>query len=191
MRPILTAFTLCFIFTLGGCQSAPRPVPLTEAQPVDGLEEEFNNISRADGFYFAGYPTVEGLEAMQRRGVTTIVSLKRPEQVDEAMDASQREVADRLGMTMVYLPISPESFSEEDVNRLDDLIEQNRGPMLIHCGSSNTVGGLWASYLHRKRGVEYDRAMELGKSAGLRAESMIEATERVSKGRLSEGVDIR
>ncbi len=164
---------------LSGCSTAPREIEIADAATVEPLAEEFNNISSAGEFYFAGYPTVEGLEAMQRRGVRTIVSIKSPEQVDEKLGESEREVADRLGMRIVYLPIAPDSFDARDVDRLADLIEHNDGPMLLHCGSSNTVGGLWAAYLNRERGVDADRAIEIGESAGLRSDSMRDAARRV------------
>ena len=164
---------------LAGCSSAPREIEISEATTIEGLAEEFNNISASGEFYFAGYPTVEGLEAMHRRGVRTIVSTKAPAQVDEKLGESEREVAERLGMRIVYLPITPDSFSSRDVDRLSDLIEHNEGPVLLHCGSSNTIGGLWAAYLHRERGVDASRALEIGQSAGLRSESMREAAQRV------------
>jgi len=177
---VLAAAVLLSLNFLTGCQSVPS-VPVTEAEPVEELEGSFNNIYAADGFYFAGYPTVEGLEAMRERGVTTVVSTKTPEQVESRLGRSERELVESLGMRMVYIPISPESFSDNDVDRLADLIEHRDGPMLLHCGSSNTIGGLWASYLHREQGVPLDRAMEIGESAGLRADSMIEATRRVAE----------
>jgi len=164
-----------------GCGSR-RHVEAIDAKPVEELQDQFNNISSAGEFYFAGYPTVEGLKALRDRGVTTIVSTKSPEQGTERLGQDERELVESLGMRMVYLPISKESFSTKDVDRLADMIEHNEGGMMLHCGSSNTIGALWAAYLHRERNVDFERAFEIGATAGLSHEGMREAAVRVAKG---------
>lgn len=51
--------------------------------------------------------------------------------------------------------------------------------MLIHCASSNRVGGLWAAYPVRYCGYGIDEAIRLGGAAGRSRQSMIDAAKRV------------
>ncbi len=180
IRKIIPTFAAAALLGLFGCTTVQREIEIAEAAPVEALAEEFNNIYSSGEIFFAGIPTAAGLEAMKDRGVRTIVCTKTPEWVDEKMGLSERELAESLGMRIVYIPISPNSFDSRDVDRFADLLDHNDGPMLIHCGSSNTVGGLWAAYLHRERGVELDRAIALGEAAGLKSDSMREAAIRVA-----------
>ena len=73
----------------------------------------------------------------------------------------------------------PSTFSTDDIDRLAAIIDEAEGRVLIHCASSNRVGGLWAAYLHRHRGYDLEEAIELGMAAGLRPGRMIEAVKRV------------
>ena len=50
---------------------------------------------------------------------------------------------------------------------------------VIHRRSSNRCGGLWAAFLHETYRFKVSKAIEYGKLAGLRSESMIQATKRV------------
>ncbi|MEQ9617330.1 MAG: sulfur transferase domain-containing protein [Phycisphaerales bacterium] len=166
--------------TIGCAETAHRSVSLADAQPVELLQNDFNNISQSGEFYFAGWPSPAGLETLQQQGVKTVVVIKPPDMVDMKFGESERAFAESLGMRIVYLPISPNDFDSKDVDRFSDLVDHNEGPMLIHCGSSNTVGGLWAAYLHREQGVELEEAIRLGETAGLRSDSMREAARRVA-----------
>jgi protein tyrosine phosphatase (PTP) superfamily phosphohydrolase (DUF442 family) len=183
--PIVRFARLLAIATLAmaGCASS-RPLPAGDARLLapedDAVAEEFNSLYRQGDVYFAGYPTEAGLREMSRRGVTTVVALKTPEQVTAARSFDETALAESLGIDLVWLPISPDSFSVSDVDRFAEVYERSSGPMLIHCGSANTVGGLWAEYLHRYRDLPLDVAMKEGRSVGLRRESMVEAVRRVA-----------
>ena len=180
---------IIFVLTAGlalvllfGCETAQRrdapavaPMPVVEPE----LADEFNNISRLGDVYFAGYPTEQGLHEMAERGVRTVVSLKTPEQVREARGFDEQAVAEACGMRMVFLPIALDTFSDADVEQFAEIYETSEGPFLLHCGSSNTVGGLWAAYLATRRDVPLDQAMSIGRAAGLHAEVMEQATRRV------------
>jgi hypothetical protein len=56
---------------------------------------------------------------------------------------------------------------------------RKRGPVLIHCGASATVGGVWSGYLVAKRGLSTTDALARGRAAGLKDGPMTDATERV------------
>ena len=139
-----------------------------------------NNLFRGDRIYFAGQPDEASLERLTREaGVTTVINLRHSDE-QRGLSFEEPATAETLGLAYVNIPVSPASFSADDVDRFAAVFEQSDEPVLLHCASSNRVGGMWASYLVRHKGVDVDRAIEIGKEAGLRSESMINAVKRVA-----------
>ena len=84
-----------------------------------------------------------------------------------------------LDLEYFSIPFSPDDFSSSDIDKFVEALKKIDGPLLIHCGSSNRVGGFWATYLVLEQGAEIEDALEHGKAAGLRAGSMTDAAIRV------------
>lgn len=182
---------------LGGCSTtgtststttaaaaAPAPAPAlapAPATPVTApeLSKEVVHLSSNGSTYFGGFPTEQGLRELRARGVTRIISLKSVEDVRKAKGYDEEAVAKELGIELVVIPVSVKSFRAADVDRFRAAYESSDAPVLIHCGSSNTVGGMWAAYLARVRGMPVGDAMAAGRAAGLNAPEMIRATEEV------------
>lgn len=158
---------------------AQRPIGTASRVADANLSAEFNNLSADGETYFGGWPTEAGLRAMSAKGVKLVVALKTPEQVQEARGYDPRKVAADLGINLVVIPVSPGSFSAADVEAFAAAYDASNGPVLIHCGSSSTVGGMWAGYLALKRGYTPEKALDAGRAAGLREGPMSDAAERV------------
>jgi protein tyrosine phosphatase (PTP) superfamily phosphohydrolase (DUF442 family) len=58
------------------------------------------------------------------------------------------------------------------------LDDPSAGPVLLHCASSNRVGGVWAVIQSRK-GKTLDEALAAGQQAGLHSPVMEAAVRRV------------
>lgn len=176
---------------LGGCSTTGTSTPTTTtttataapapATPVTApeLSKEVVHLSSNGSTYFGGFPTEQGLRELRARGVTRIISLKSVEDVRKAKGYDEEAVAKELGIELVVIPVSVKSFRAADVDRFRAAYESSDAPVLIHCGSSNTAGGMWAAYLARVRGLPVGDAMAAGRAAGLNAPEMIRATEEV------------
>ena len=167
--------------TLGAC-AAPRlsTVPVEEATPQQGWEG-VNNLFQDNLFYFGGQPDAAAFERLaEDAGIQTIINLRRPQEL-ESLAFDEPAVVEALGMHYVNIPFTPDGLSAEDVDRLAAVLAETKGPVLLHCGSSNRAGGMWAAYLARHRGFDLDEAIRLGKTAGLRRDTMIEAVRRVAE----------
>ena len=158
---------------------AQRPVGTARRISDNDLSAEFNNLSADGDTYVGGWPTEAGLRAMSAKGVKLVVALKTPEQVQEARGYDPRALAAELGINLVVIPVSPGSFSPADVEAFAAAYDASNGPVLVHCGSSSTVGGMWAGYLALKRGFSAEKALEAGRAAGLKEGPMGDAAERV------------
>lgn len=152
---------------------AAKPYPIDDWVGVPRL-------SKSASVYFSGQPTQEGLKALSDSGVKIVVNLRSTKEMQTKVDFNEAIVVESLGMKYVHIPVMPSSFSPEDVDRLREVLAMNQNTqILIHCASSNRVGGMWAAYLNRELGFDVDKAIKHGKNAGLRSDSMINATKRV------------
>ncbi len=179
--------TLVVGVLLFGCQSyiIGDPDPLT--MPPQEIED-WEGVPRLSGLgdvLFAGQPTEEGFRLLAERGVNVVINLRPDAEMERTMEFDEPALVESLGMEYVHIPMTPSTFSAADVARLKAVINRparvpgEQPSFVIHCRSSNRCGALWAAFLHDDYGFDESKAIEYGKSAGLRSESMIEATKRV------------
>ncbi len=130
-------------------------------------------------YAFAGQPDAVSLQRLAQEGVKTVVNIRRPSEL-EGLGFDEPSVVGKTGMAYLNIPVTPATLSTDDVDQLAEILARAEGPVMLHCGSSNRAGGLWATYLVRHRGVDLEAAIDIGKAAGLRSESMIAAVRRVA-----------
>lgn len=183
MRRAMTTIVLAGVVLFGGCQrsetAGPGAISTTStAERLDGWDD-VNNVYRAGDVFIAGQPGESGLLRFADEGVGVVVNMRRPEEM-QSIGFDERRAVEALGMRYVSIPVTPATLSPNDVERFAAVLEEADGPVLLHCGSANRAGGLWAAYLARERGLELDAAMQAGESAGMRSESVKEAARRVA-----------
>ncbi len=166
------------VSSTAGCQSTPsRAAESMVAVPIDGWEG-VKNVTRAGAVTFAAQPTEAALEQYAAEGGTMVIDLRTHTDADGAPFDEPAKVT-ALGMDYSPVPMSPGSFSSADVKLFVVAMREARGPVLVHCGSSNRVGGMWAAYLALEKGWETEAAMEAGRAAGMRSPDMEAAARRV------------
>lgn len=118
-----------------------------------------------DGVYSCGQPSPEQLSGLKDAGVRTIVDLRAPGE----NDWDERAVVEALGMSYHQIPIGgPADINEENARRLSEIMEDEAAaPILIHCGSGNRVGALYALKKFHCDECEGEEAVEAGREAGL------------------------
>ena len=168
------------LLLVSGCVSSQLSrVDVEEAIPLQGWDN-VNNLFQDDHFYFSGQPDSAAFHRLAgEAGIRTVVSFRRPQELEQ-LDFDEPALVEKLGMRFVNIPVMPNSFSKDDVDRLASVLDETKGPVLLHCGSSNRVGGVWATYLVQHRGLELEEALRLGQSAGLKSDSMVDAFKRVA-----------
>jgi uncharacterized protein (TIGR01244 family) len=123
----------------------------------------------------AGKPSREALDSLKAAGFTTAVDLRQPA---EGV-ASAKEAVEAQGLNFVSVPVSPETFSLDDVLKVEAVLkDRNAAPVLLYCSSSNRVGATLAVVEYR-RGRTKDEAIAEGKKAGLKSPAMEAAALRV------------
>ena len=169
--------------TLAACRSGapgPRGASLFDAPVVmptskDGWRGSgtfHHHLSRAGNVFFAGQPDRAALDDASANNVTTIINTRTdPEIAPDRLGFDEPGVVRSLGLGYMPIPFAGDALGIEHADALARALEGVPADRcaLIHCGSSNRVGALWALYLARHRGVPVDEAIEHGRGAGLRS----------------------
>ncbi len=137
---------------------------------ASGLKVDLPDVVKAgvvapvDGISAAGQPDRAALQVFSRNGYTTVIDL-RGELEDRGFDEAR--VVEGLGMDYILFPITGlDAISFENAAKLDQLIAAAKGPVLVHCASSNRVGALLA-LSKSLDGADTETAIAFGKAGGL------------------------
>ena len=121
-------------------------------------------VSPVDGITTSGQPDVAALRVFADSGYVAVVDLRG---VDEDRGYDQRYAVEEFGMSYVSLPIEgAEAVSFDNAAKLDEILANFDGPVLVHCKSGNRAAALLAlrASLH---GADDVAALAFGKEAGL------------------------
>ncbi|MGH9203859.1 MAG: beta-lactamase hydrolase domain-containing protein [Vicinamibacterales bacterium] len=114
-----------------------------------------------DDMFIAGQPTQRALRALKDQGVTTVVNLRMPQEM-ERVGFDERTLVEALGMKYVYIPmrggIGENAYSPQTLKKFSDAMMQAEGKVLLHCTVAWRASHLWAAYLIQ-RGVADSQAV--------------------------------
>jgi len=157
------------LFLAGGPLAAGDP-PAT-ADPA--LIPNYKLVS--PGLAAAGQPTAEGLAQLKGMGFKTVINLRTEKEGTREEEAAMAAA----GLRYVSVPVTAESLSAQDVDKVAAVLaDPASGPVLLHCASSNRVGGVVA-LLSLRKGRSLEEAEAEGRAAGLTSPTMVEAVKRV------------
>jgi uncharacterized protein (TIGR01244 family) len=127
------------------------------------------------GLAVAGTPSPEALQKLKAQGFKTVIDLRMPAEGT----AEEKAAVEAQGLRYVAVPMTAASFKLEDALAVGKVLDDpSAGPVLLHCASSNRVGGVLA-VLEAKSGKPLDQALEAGRNAGMTSEKVAEAVKRV------------
>ena len=122
-----------------------------------------------------GQPSLDTLARLASLGFKTVISL-RPEAEGPA---EEHGLLDQQELHFVRVSLTADSFSSKDADAVAAILDDpERAPVLLHCGSSNRVGGLLA-VLEARKGKSTEQAVAAGKKLGLKSPEMVEAVRKV------------
>jgi uncharacterized protein (TIGR01244 family) len=139
---------------------------------------QLGTVSPVDGITAAGQPDKAAFEVFTDAGYATVIDIRGE---DENRGFEEAAFVEELGMHYVAFPIDSEGdISFASARKLDELLQQYPGPVLVHCASGNRVGALLALRASLN-GADDEEALALGREGGLtRLEGLV-------KKRLAEG----
>ena len=166
-------FTLAVGTACGQTPPAERPSTESGAEPTaaaaamerpTAAELLRNGRMPAEGVLTGGQPTAEQLETLAELGYKTVINLRAPQE-SGSTDPTQVE---SLGMRYVSLPITQTSeIDETGGQKLAEALASAERPVVVHCGSGNRVGALFAMKGFYVDGLTAEEALALGRAAGV------------------------
>lgn len=123
-----------------------------------------------DDMFIGGQPTEQGLREMKRLGVTTVVNLRTPEEMQRSVKFDEPALAAKLGMKYVALPVrggAEYPYSPATVKKFAAAVRDANGKVLLHCTVGWRASHLWAAYLIGERGIPVDEALANARAINL------------------------
>ena len=128
------------------------------------------------GLAAAGQPTPDALRALKQQGFRTVINLRAE---TEPGVKEEEAIVKEAGLAYVSVPLTPATFSQQHVDQVAKVLDDPAaGPILLHCGSSNRVGGVLAT-IAAQRGKSLEDALAEGRKAGLTSPVMVEAVKKL------------
>jgi len=128
------------------------------------------------GLAAAGTPSPEAVSKLRAMGFQTVIDLR----AESEGTAEEKAAVERQGLRYVSVPVTPASFSLDDAKAVAKLLDDpGAGPVLLHCASSNRVGGVYG-VVQALQGKSLAEAEAAGREAGLTSDAMVEAMRRVA-----------
>lgn len=140
-------------------------LPAAADEPPAPRIEIVNALTPLPGVLSGGQVTAEQLAAAAAAGYRTVVNLRTSE---EPLDWDEPARVEELGMRYVALPIAGAAdVTRENAEKLARILEEAPRPLLLHCGSGNRVGALFALKAYYLDGKDAEAALRIGLDAGL------------------------
>ncbi len=126
-----------------------------------------NGRSPLPGVLTGGQPDATQLGEIAKLGYKTVINLRTPGERGELAD--EAGLVKSHGMRYVSIPVSHgEGLDRDNAEVLGKILaDQDARPVVIHCASGNRVGALLALEEVWVEGRPPEKALELGKAAGL------------------------
>jgi protein tyrosine phosphatase (PTP) superfamily phosphohydrolase (DUF442 family) len=129
-----------------------------------GLE----GVTHLRHLWFSGQPDQAAFERARAEGISVVINLRDPSELE--WDESATVTA--LGMTYYNVPVQGgQPFDRAAFERIEALVAQHHEEqVLVHCASSNRVGGWLATHLVDEHGMSVDEALVVGRRTGITKE---------------------
>jgi len=114
-----------------------------------------------DDMFIGGQPTEKALREMKAQGVTTVVNLRTPPEM-ERIGFDEAKLVSELGMKYVYIPMRGNDqfpYSPAELKRFSEVMASADGKVLLHCTVAWRASHLWGAYLIQQ-GVPAEEALK-------------------------------
>ncbi|WP_169978352.1 beta-lactamase hydrolase domain-containing protein [Tautonia rosea] len=137
----------------------PRPDSSLASAPVEAPEaveggKEIGGLYRSGPIYLAAQPDPETLTRLTKDGVTVVINLRPPEEM-ESVPFDEPALVKSLGVDYVSIPIGRPPYAPrlEAVEQLREALASHEGKALIHCSHAIRASRLWSAHLVKDRGL--------------------------------------
>lgn len=173
-RLIFLSLIVMAPYLLGGCAGTTAKRVPAEGAPTISMETSASQPDPAallqngsmpfEGILVGGQPTVEQFARMSALGYKTVINMRQP---GEEGSTNPGDV-EALGMTYIAIPVAGAAgINDENARLLAMTLEKADYPVVVHCGSGNRVGAIFAMKAYLVDGRTAEESLAIGKKAGL------------------------
>lgn len=140
---------------------APAEPPSEEAAPalLPYLRQPMDDVISG------GQPTPDQLTAARDAGYKTVLNMRLPEEKGVGDEAA---IVAGLGMGYLSIPIKgAEGLTRENTAAFAKALETAEYPLVIHCGSGNRIGAMFALKAYWVDGKNAEESLQIGLDSGL------------------------
>jgi uncharacterized protein (TIGR01244 family) len=163
---VLLAATATAQHVTGG---AKGPIPAPVVLDSTGLfQAKFVKVG--DDLFIAGQPTERALRELRAEGVTTVINLRSPEEMQRLVKFDEAALVKELGMNYVWIPMRGNAefpYTPAGLATFTEALNQANGKVLLHCTIAWRASHMWAAYLIQERGVPVQTALAQTRSINL------------------------
>jgi protein tyrosine phosphatase (PTP) superfamily phosphohydrolase (DUF442 family) len=116
-----------------------------------------------------GQPTAEDFAEAKQRGINVIVSLRTKGEVRWDQPATLK----KLNLKFYRFGFrAPDTLKDEIFDEARKVLaDSKKNPFMLHCGSANRVGAIWAAHRVLDHGLSIEVALKEAKEVGLRTDA--------------------
>jgi uncharacterized protein (TIGR01244 family) len=151
---------------VGAGKTGPVPDPVI-LDPTGLFQAKFATVG--DDMFIGGQPTEKALRDLRAKGVTTVVNLRMPEEM-QRVGFDEAALVKELGMKYVHIPMrgTPENpYGPKELDTFAAAMASADGKVLLHCTVAWRASHLWAAYLIRERKVPVETALTQARQINL------------------------
>ena len=173
MKTALITVAACLLATSLEAQKVVGRQPLRSAPSLMLLDttgmfqERYARVG--DDFFIGGQPSEKALRAMKAEGVTTVINLRMPQEM-ERIGFAEEKLVQELGMKYVHIPMrggtGEMSYSPATLARFTEAMKSASGKVLLHCTIAWRASHIWAAYLIQE-GVPEAEALKHARAINL------------------------
>jgi uncharacterized protein (TIGR01244 family) len=159
LYPLVLASLACALAPSQGDDPKPTPDPSLASAPIETPEpveggKAIGGLYRSGPIYLAAQPDPDTLSRLARDGVTVVINLRPPEEM-ESVSFDEPALVESLGLDYVTIPIGRPPYAPrlEAVEQLREALASHEGKALIHCSHAIRASRLWAAHLVKDRGL--------------------------------------
>ena len=130
-----------------------------------GAFDMINAAEPVKGLTTGGQPSLEDLKRLADSGTKVVINLRTK---GEFKKFDEKQIVEDLGMSYVSIEIDgSDGITETNAKKLNDALNNLDQPALVHCASSNRVGGLLAYREFKYQNKTAEQALAFGKKTGM------------------------
>jgi len=148
-----------------GIDRTALPAPIGDFEGVRG------EVFKDGRLFIAGQPDEDALRRFRELGVTVVVNLRTPAEMDnrERVPFDEAAFVREQGMEYVHIPLGGDDhpYTPEAVATFAETLEKHGGPVLLHFTVAWRASYLWAAYLILYQDFDFAAALDRGEAIAI------------------------